>query len=262
MGFTYAEAMAKSNFLKAGDVMIFDKDPAKQKELRACGLFEVHTELASCLLHADIIFLAVKPAHAKALMQAIKPLLNHEQLIISVMAGVTISAIENALGSNKIVRAMPNLPALVGLGMTSFTASQGVSKLELSTVELLLNTTGKSIRLDSEQAIDASTGISGSGPAYIFYFMESMMDAAKKMGFSVSEARLLVGQTFAGAIELFNTHDLEPQEWIQRVASKGGTTQAAIDSMEENHVKELIKEAAYAAFYRASQLGKEFSHAG
>jgi pyrroline-5-carboxylate reductase len=152
---------------------------------------------------------------------------------------------------------MPNLPAQVGKGLTSFTASEEVSRLELSTVQNLLNTTGKSVYLDTENDIDASTGISGSGPAYVFYFMQSMMDAAKKMGFSEHDSKVLVSQTFEGAVELFNQSDLSPESWMKRVASKGGTTRAALDSLDDNNVKELIEEAAYAAFNRAVELGKQ-----
>src|SRR5690606_11769893 len=117
--------------------------------------------------------------------------------------------------------------------------------------------TGRSVRLENENDIDASTGISGSGPAYIFYFMQSMLEAALKMGFSERDSKVLVGQTFEGAVELFNQSDLSPATWMNRVASKGGTTRAALDSMEDNNVKEMIKEAAYAAFNRAVELGKE-----
>src|SRR5690606_26299860 len=111
--------------------------------------------------------------------------------------------------------------------------------------------------LPAESERDASTGISGSGPAYIFYVMQAVVDAALKMGFGNEDARLLVGQTFTGAVELFNSSDLSPQDWMARVASKGGTTRAALDSMDDNNVNALIQEAAYAAFRRAEELGKQ-----
>lgn len=261
MGLTYAEAIAKSKFLKAKDMMILDSAPDKTLELKKQSLFDVYDDLEKCLPKADVVFIAVKPYHAEALMRDMKPHVAEGQIFISIMAGVTIGAIQEGLGVEKVVRAMPNLPAQVGKGLTSFTAADEVSRLELSTIENLLDTTGRSVRLDTENDIDASTGISGSGPAYIFYFMQSMLEAAKKMGFSEHDSKVLVGQTFEGAVELFNTHDLDPETWMNRVASKGGTTRAALDSMDDNNVKELIKEAAYAAFDRAVELGKEFQNA-
>ncbi len=124
-------------------------------------------------------------------------------------------------------------------------------------VRNLLDTTGASIHVETEAFIDKSTGISGSGPAYVFYFMNSMLEAAKKMGFSDNDSKVLVSATFEGAVKLFNESDLTPQTWMDRVASKGGTTQAALDSMDDNNIKDLIKDAAYAAFDRAVELGEE-----
>ena len=173
------------------------------------------------------------------------------------MAGVTIQSIKDRLNTTKVIRTMPNLPAQVGKGVTSYTESKDVSKIELLMVRNLLDTTGTSIHVKTENFIDASTGISGSGPAYVFYFMQSMLEAALKMGFSEYDSKVLVSSTFEGAIELFNQNDISPKKWIDRVASKGGTTQAAIDSMEDNNVKQLIQDAAYAAFNRAIEMGKE-----
>ncbi len=257
MGLAYAKALVNSEFLKKDNLMISDTNKEKTEELKKISRFDVFTNLEDCLPLADIIFIAVKPFHCDELFEGIKHLVTKDQLIISIMAGITIQTIKDGLNATKVVRAMPNLPAQVGKGLTSFTASDDVSRLELSTVENLLNTTGKSVRLDSENDIDASTGISGSGPAYVFYFMQSMMDAAKKMGFSDHDSKVLVSQTFEGAVELFNKSDISPQTWMNRVASKGGTTRAALDSMEDNNIKQLIEDAAYAAFNRAVELGKE-----
>jgi|SRR5690554_2544650 len=256
MGLAYAKALVKSEFLNKTNLMISDNSLEKTEALKKMSRFDVYTDLSECLPKADIIFIAVKPFHAEALMKELKPVMKEDQLVISIMAGVSIKSIKEGLGIDKIVRAMPNLPAQIGKGLTSFTASKEVSRLELSTVEKLLDTTGKSVHLDTEKDIDASTGISGSGPAYVFYFMQSMMEAAKKMNFSDHNSKILVSQTFEGAVELFNQSDLSPNGWMNRVASKGGTTRAALDSMEDNNVKELIKEAAYAAFNRAVELGK------
>lgn len=256
MGLTYAEGMSKSKLLKKKNIMVLDKSDEKLEELHQISHFDAYKNLEDCIPKADIIFVAVKPYHSEDLFKTIKPLVTSDQILISIMAGITLDAIQSLSGITKVVRAMPNLPARVGLGLTSYVATSDVSRIELLTVESLLNTTGKSLLVSNENLIDASTGISGSGPAYVFYFMQSMMEAALQMGFSKNDSKVLVSQTFRGAIELFNQSDLSPNSWMQKVASKGGTTQAALDSMDDNNVNELIKEAAFAAFNRAVELGK------
>lgn len=258
MGLTYAEGMTKSKLLKKRNIMVLDKSQEKLEEVDKMAFFDTFDQLEDCVPKAEMIMIAVKPYHAEELFKRIKPLVNNEQMIISIMAGVTIKYIQEALGIDKVVRAMPNLPAKVGMGLTSYVSSEQVSRLELFLVEDLLNTTGKSLRVQNENFIDASTGISGSGPAYVFYFMQSMMDAALQMGFSENVSKVLVSQTFTGAVELFNKSTLSPDSWMERVASKGGTTRAALDSMQDNNVGELIKDAAFAAFNRAVELGKEY----
>jgi len=257
MGLTYAEGMAESPLLSKHKLRIYDTDPKKIAALRKDFRFKVLDNLEDCLPKADIVFIAVKPYHSDGLFQDMKSMLNDNQIFVSLMAGVTIDTIQQKLDAKKVVRTMPNLPAQVGKGVTSYTESKTVSKVELLMIRNLLDTTGTSIHVNSENFIDASTGISGSGPAYVFYFMQSMLEAAKKMGFSDDDSKVLVSSTFEGAIELFNQNDISPESWIAKVASKGGTTQAAIDSMDDNNVKQLIQDAAYAAFDRAVELGKD-----
>ncbi len=257
MGLTYAEGMSKSSLLNRHKLMIFDKSPELIASLSEIPHFAVYDKLEDCLPQADAVFLAVKPYHCDVLFEEMKPMVNNDQIMVSIMAGVTIEKIQDSLSIQKVIRAMPNLPAQVGKGVTSYTESEKVSRVELLMIRNLLDTTGESIRVENENFIDASTGISGSGPAYVFYFMQAMLEAALKMGFSKNDSKVLVSKTFEGAIELFNQSDLSPGSWMKRVASKGGTTRAALDSMEDNNVKELIKEAAYAAFDRAVELGKE-----
>jgi pyrroline-5-carboxylate reductase len=257
MGLTYAKGMSKSKLLKKENIMVLDTSEEKLEEIDKLSNFDAHRNLVDCVPKADIIFIAVKPYHAVDLFKKIKPLVNSEQLLISIMAGVKIDTIKEITGLTKIIRAMPNLPAQIGKGLTSYVASCEVSRIELLIIESLLDTTGKSVLVKDENFIDASTGISGSGPAYVFYFMQSMMEAALQMGFSPNVSKVLVAQTFTGAIELFNQNNLSPNSWMEKVASKGGTTRAALNSMDDNNVGELIKEAAFAAFDRAVELGKE-----
>ena len=256
MGGTYAEGMSKSPLLSGRKLQIFDKDPEKLKEIGEKGILEPFDQLKDCLPKADIVFIAVKPYHIEGLFDEMKPLISNRQMFVSLMAGVKIETIVDGLGATKVVRTMPNLPAQIGKGVTSYTESKNVSRLELIMVRNFLDMTGNSIHVENENFIDASTGISGSGPAYVFYFMQSMLEAAKKMGFSDYDSRVLVSSTFEGAVQLFNESNITPKTWMDRVASKGGTTRAALDSMEDNNIKELIKEAAYSAFDRAVELGK------
>ncbi|WP_159951088.1 pyrroline-5-carboxylate reductase [Polaribacter septentrionalilitoris] len=257
MGLTYAEGMSKSKLLKKKNIMVLDNSEEKLEELNEISHFDAFKELEECVPKADIIFIAVKPYHAENLFKALKPYVKPGQILVSIMAGVNINNIKQYSSLTKIVRAMPNLPAKIGKGLTSYVTSPEVSRIEKLTIESLLDTTGKSMEVSTEKLIDASTGISGSGPAYVFYFMQSMMEAALKMGFSKKDSTVLVSQTFTGAIELFNQSNLSPNSWMEKVASKGGTTRAALDSMEDNNVNELIKDAAFAAFNRAVELGKE-----
>ncbi|MCK5824765.1 MAG: pyrroline-5-carboxylate reductase [Ichthyobacteriaceae bacterium] len=256
MGLTFSEGMAKSPLLTDNKLMIHDTSEEKIKELQQTNIFDVYSNIEDCLPKADIIFLVIKPYHAPHFFDKVKSLVNNQQIFVSLMAGVTINKIKNGLNIDKVVRTMPNLPAKVAKGITSYTADDSVSKVELMLIKNLIDTTGKSIHVDSESFIDKSTGISGSGPAYVFYFMEAMMEAAKEMGFTDNEAEVLVTQTFEGAIEIFKQHEVSTSKWIDMVSSKGGTTEAAINLMNKFNVKKLIKDAAFAAASRAVELGK------
>lgn len=257
MGYTFAEGMSTSPLLNERKLMVLDRNSETLVRLEKTRRFDVYEQLEDCLPQADIVFVAVKPYHCEALFASMRPLVHEGQLIVSMMAGVTIQSIQEMLGVDKVIRTMPNLPAKVGKGVTSFTGAEAVTRIEMLMVRNLLDTTGVAIHVDNETFIDKSTGISGSGPAYVFYFMQSMLEAALKMGFSDHDAKVLVTNTFEGAITLFKDSDLSPETWMDRVSSKGGTTEAALESMEDNNVKELIKDAALAAFHRAVELGNE-----
>ena len=222
MGMTYAQSFLRAHITQPADMMILEKNQKKAVELAKQGIGTVYGRAEECLHLADIIILAVKPQDSGLLFESIKPLVDDQQLWLSIMAGIRMEAMSKALGSLKIIRAMPNLPAQVGFGMTAYTAMPAVTRVELVMVHNLLSTTGKTLYVENEKAIDAATAISGSGPAYVFYFMDAMMQAAHKMGFSQSESELLVSQTFHGAIDLFQKKDFSCREWIAKVSSKGG----------------------------------------
>lgn len=256
MGLTYATSFLKSHVARTEDLMILEKSAARAKILATKNVGTVYSDPKACIEQADLLVLAVKPQDTTALFKTIAPIIDSEQVILTIMAGVTIKTIQAALGSAKVIRAMPNLPAQIGMGMTAFTSSPAVSRLELVSVQNLLNTTGKTVYLDDESMIDAATAISGSGPAYVYYFMQAMIEVAQKLGFTESQAELLVGQTFMGSIHLQNRNQLSCQEWINKVASKGGTTEAALRVFTKTFLKEDIMSGAEAAHQRAVELGK------
>lgn len=257
MGLTYARAFLRAHVTDTDRLMILEKSAEKAAQLASANLGTVFGTPEGCLQRADLVILAVKPQDCAALFDRLRPLIDPQQLFLSIMAGVKMSTIQNGLGADKIIRAMPNLPAQIGRGMTAFSSSDQVTRIELVMVQNLLSTTGKSIYVEQESLIDAATAISGSGPAYVWHFMDALMRAAQEMGFSQSESELLVGQTFAGAIELFQASDFSCAEWIQRVASRGGTTEAAMQDYQHTEVHKDIMSGAFAALRRARELGGE-----
>lgn len=256
MGRTFAESFLAAHVLRPKDLIILENDPTKVVSLREKNLGTIRDTPNKYIHEVDLIVLAIKPQGTAALYPTIRPFIKPDQVVLSIMAGVKISNIATNLGVSKVIRAMPNLPAQVGMGMTAFTAEKSVTRRELIEVQNLLSTTGRAIYFDDEQMIDAATAVSGSGPAYVFYFMQSMIEAAMNLGFNESQAELLVWQTFMGAMYLHNKNPLTCQEWIQRVASKGGTTEAAIRLFGQENVGKAIHDGVVAAFKRAEELGK------
>lgn len=255
MGMTYAQSFLRSHIAGKEDMMILEKSPEKAAELSKKDIGTVYGEPQKCLNKADLIIFAVKPQDSATLFGQIQPLVDPQQVFLSIMAGIQLKTITEALGVEKVIRAMPNLPAQIGMGMTAFTSSDAVTRLELVMVQNLLNTTGKAIYVENEGAIDAATAVSGSGPAYVWFFMKSLIEAGRRMGFKESEAELLVSQTFLGAIELYNASSFSCEEWIKKVSSRGGTTEAAMASYASKALQEDIIEGALQALKRAKELG-------
>ncbi|MBX2927362.1 MAG: pyrroline-5-carboxylate reductase [Saprospiraceae bacterium] len=256
MGMTYAQSFLRSHIAGKDNMMILEKSPEKAVELSQKDIGTVYGLPEHCVSQADLVILAVKPQDSAHLFSTLRPYVHPQQVFLSIMAGVKMAAISDALGVQKIIRAMPNLPAQIGMGMTAFTSSDEVTRIELVTVQNLMNTTGKTVYVEKESAIDAATAISGSGPAYVWFFMKALIEAAREMGFSPSEAELLVSQTFSGAIELYNASSLSCEEWIDRVSSRGGTTEAALSTYRSNAVHDDIIAGAVAALRRAEELGR------
>jgi pyrroline-5-carboxylate reductase len=256
MGLTFAKSFLRGSIVEAGDLHILEKRQDKVAELEAMDICQVHADAGLWVEDVDIIILAVKPQDTAPVYDLLQGKLSPQQVVLSIMAGVTMAALQSALHTDRILRAMPNLPAQVGVGMTVYTATDQVSRPQLVAVTNLLNTTGKTIYVESEQMIDAATAISGSGPAYVFYMIEALTTSAVDLGFSRAQAELLATQTFAGAQALLRASSATCQEWIEKVSSRGGTTEAAIASMQDLHVAQDFAKGVQAAYQRAIALGK------
>ena len=205
----------------------------------------------------DIVVWAVKPQTFK---EAARQARFHTRaaLHLSVAAGIPSASIARWLATERIVRAMPNTPALIGKGITALYARPGVNENERYRVGQIMRTTGEFLWVDVEDKLDAVTAISGSGPAYVYYFMEAMTAAGAEMGLTREQAYQLTVATFVGASELARASKEPPEILRQRVTSKGGTTHAAITSMDEAEIKPRFERALHAARNRARELGKEF----
>jgi pyrroline-5-carboxylate reductase len=212
----------------------------------------------AALAQVQIVVWAVKPQAFATAAAACAPHLPPQALHVSVMAGVRMSTLAQVAGHAKVVRAMPNTPALIGHGVTALFAGAGVVADQRAQAACVLKATGELLWVDQEEQLDAVTAVSGSGPAYVFFFLETMMQAAQEMGLSAEQARQLALGTFAGATELARRSEHSPAVLREQVTSKGGTTFAALQVLEARHVQAAFKDAMRAAQSRAHELGDVF----
>ena len=221
---------------------------------------QASADMAAGLVGSDAIVLAVKPQQLREVAMQLAPLLSG-QLLISIAAGIRAADLARWLGSQNVVRAMPNTPALIQSGITGLYALPAVGKTQRGMAQTILAAVGNTLWLEDEAMLDAVTAISGSGPAYVFYFIEAMQQAAHELGFDAEQARRLAIDTFIGAAKLADASEDDASMLRARVTSKNGTTERALLSMEANNVKRHIITAAKAAAARAREMGDELGGA-
>ena len=256
MGKTFAQSFLNAKVLRKEEIHILDKDPLKIDLLSRFQLGKIHGKPGEYIKDMSLIILAVKPQDTKSLYNQITPFIGPHQMVLTIMAGVTMQTISEELGTDRVIRAMPNLPAQIGVGMTVFCASEGFPEKELRHVHQLIGTTGQAIQVEREDMLNAATAVSGSGPAYVFYFMDAMMQSAIKMGFTFAEASQLVEQTILGTAYLYKRSNLSCEQWIEKVASRGGTTEAAIEVFGELKLQEKVDAGMQRALERSRELSK------
>ena len=228
-----------------------------QDKLQTSYGLTAHTQAGPFLATADLLIWAVKPQTFKEAALQVQPY-TQKALHLSVAAGIRSESIAQWLGTQRVVRAMPNTPALIGKGITALFARHGVTALDKDWISRVIASTGTFLWLDEETQLDAVTALSGSGPAYMFYFMEAMVEAGTSMGLDPEQAYKLAVATFIGSGELARASTESPEVLRQRVTSKGGTTYAALSSLEHDQVKAQFVKAMQAAGLRAKELGDEF----
>jgi pyrroline-5-carboxylate reductase len=234
-------------------------EPQAEARARLAAQFGVACadSVAAAAALGDVVVLAVKPQHMRSAAAALRPRLAHE-LVISIAAGIRLDDLSRWLGGYAtLVRCMPNTPALIGAGISGLYASAAVGADQHALAETILGAVGTTLWVPQENLLDPVTAISGSGPGYVLYFIEALQQAAREMGFSVTDARKLAVETFVGTARLAAQSAEDVAVLRERVTSKGGTTERALASMGAGRVKDLIVQALHAANERAHELGEQ-----
>ena len=243
---------------EGANITVVDPNPAQLARLSDSFGVRAIERLDAAAAASDIIVLAVKPQQMQEVAAGLRPLLAGQPLVLSIAAGIRAADLSRWLGGyGAIVRCMPNTPALIGQGVTGMVAMAGVSDEHRNAADSVMRAVGQTVWLDEESKIDAVTAVSGSGPAYVFYFIEAMQQAAAELGLSAEQGTQLALATFTGASQLAARSADEVAVLRERVTSKGGTTYAALQSMEGAGVKQAIVAAVKAAAARGKEMGEE-----
>jgi pyrroline-5-carboxylate reductase len=241
----------------ATGLRVVEIDAGARARLTQQFAVETCERIDAAAVSVDCVVLAIKPQNMRDVATALRPHLK-QQLVISIAAGIRGADLARWLGGyTRLVRAMPNTPALVGAGCTGIYALPGVSPADATRADSILGAVGTTLRVENEAQLDAITAVSGSGPAYVFYFMEALQEAALELGFAPDAARRLALETFAGAVKLAAASTEDAATLRARVTSKGGTTAAALASMQDAGIKEAIIVAVKAADERSREMGVE-----
>ncbi len=256
MGMAFARSFIQYDLVKKDHLLLIEKSSERCEILKTAKEGIVVDTINESIGTCDLVILSVKPQDFSVVAEELKNVLNNDQIILSIMAGITIERIQRELNHQLVVRAMPNTPAMLGMGITGFSASEGINFAKLLKIENLINATGRSVYIEDEKMLDAVTALSGSGPAYFYYVVQQMIEAGKKMGFDEGLALLLVKQTMLGSYHLINNAEQSLDQLIKAVASKGGTTEAALKTFEDFQVNHGLIEGILNAEKRAKELSK------
>lgn len=247
--------------VKPSLITVADPSSEAREQLAAKGLNTVDptADAKAAVIDADIVVLAVKPQVMKAVVSSFADALD-KQLVISVAAGLSTELLSDMLGGyDNIVRAMPNTPAMIQMGATGLYGTDNISAEQKQLATAVMEASGLVMWVDNEEHMHAVTAVSGSAPAYMFYFIESMVDGAVALGLDKEQASALAMQTMLGAAKMAMNSEDAPAELRRKVTSPNGTTQAAVESMQANDIGRQIVEAMQACYDRSQALSEEMS---
>lgn len=257
MGEALIAGLLAKKVLRSTQISGYDVSRARLNTIGRRYKIRTTPSLKKLVQSSTILLIAIKPQQIRGLLGEIKTLLKKEQLILSIAAGINVKQIEKELGKNrKIVRLMPNTPALIGEGATSFYLNRNCSNKDKRKTELIFSAVGEVFEVKKESLLDAVTGLSGSGPAYVYQFIEALITGGQKQGLKREVARQLALQTVIGATELVKRTKKEPKELIKKVTSKGGTTLAGLKVLKQKKFSSIVQQCIGAATRRAKELGK------
>jgi pyrroline-5-carboxylate reductase len=254
--------LLRQNLIAAERISGSHPREARRRELEeryGIRMFESNAGAAESVREseASAVVIAVKPQRMSRVLRDLKGPVAHNGLVVSIVAGSSIERIASELGTDRVVRAMPNTPSQIGAGITAWTCSDTISESERSRVKQLLTALGKELYVETENMIDMATSLSATGPTYIFMVMEALTDAGVHLGFSRDIAKELVQETMLGSVKFAMESHKHPAELRNMVTSPGGTSAEAIYQMEKGTLRTVLSKAVYAAYRRAVELGRK-----
>jgi len=260
-----AEAMIagllRQGLAKPGDLLASDNHAMRVDDLHQKYRVQPFTDNKLAAVDADVVVLSVKPQRLTEVLTGLRGTVQVNALVLSIVAGATIGKISDGLKHNAVARSMPNTPAQIGQGITVWIASPSTSEAQKETARAILGAFGDEVQVDDENYLDMATALSGTGPAYVFIFMEAMIDAGVHMGFSRRISEQLVVQTLKGSVAYYQTinekTDVHVAALRNQVTSPGGTSAEALYYLEKAGFRTAISRAIWAAYQRSLELGKE-----
>jgi pyrroline-5-carboxylate reductase len=255
MGEAMMKGLLNKRILEPGQIVAADPLEARGAELVKNYGVRFTTDNAEAAEKADVLVLSVKPQVLDYVLPVVRRGAHSASVVLSIIAGAKIQTIANGLANASVVRAMPNTPAQIGQGITVWTATPEVQAQQREQARLLLGALGEEIFMDDERYLDMATALSGTGPAYVFLFMEALIDAGVHMGFSRQDSERLVLQTMRGSVEYAAASGLHPAQLRNQVTSPGGTSAEAIYHLEKGGLRTVLARAVWAAYQRSVVLG-------